>query len=60
MGEWVKCSDRMPDAFKAVLTFEEGFISIMCWNNGKYWQECNTNDDFRVPTHWQPLPEPPQ
>lgn len=59
-SNWIKCSEEMPEKFTSVLAFEEGHISIMQWNGGKYWQEVGTNDDFLIPTHWQPLPPPPE
>ena len=56
--EWIKCSDRMPEQFKAILVFND---------YGEFW--CGAYDrylDFYCDsvlvegiTHWMPLPPPP-
>lgn len=62
---WIPCSERMPEPFKDVLTFEQddfwetSKVTIMQWDGDKYWQESSTRDDYRDATHWMPLPEQP-
>lgn len=66
MGEWIKCSERMPE--------ETGDIIVACSDGivmsgisysrrkGFYIAALEYDDDEPVTdvTHWMPLPEPPE
>lgn len=65
--EWIKCSERMPEAGQKILTFTK------C-ENGSYYMVGEYNDPGCVFiyigdgvfsghsqfTHWMPLPQPPE
>lgn len=71
MGEWIKCSERMPPDGDEVLIFtRSGHISLDAWDEvhedpigmggptisiGHYWGAWEYEDI----SHWMPLPKPP-
>lgn len=74
MGEWIKCSERMPDAETPVLALLNGEIRVaeIRWDMPTheetyrpFWYWDDPYDDgqpwevFDI-THWMPLPEPPE
>lgn len=64
MGQWIKCSERMPDDFVDVLVTDGHYVEIMTrLGDGSWlvlleeWSTCVSVDGI---THWMPLPEPPE
>lgn len=66
MGEWVKCSERMPEPGKPVLVVSSmgGVVQHNLYRWGRTtW--CDNRADYEeygqgVFSHWMPLPEPPE
>lgn len=60
MGDWIKCSERMPQNDDAVLILT-GYMQTAYWcaeeNQWNWGDECWFPE---VVTHWQPLPAPPK
>ena len=68
MSKWIKCDDRMPKDHETVL------VAGLWGNTGPlYWMEVKTRIDNAwheqeegdewegyPPTHWMPLPKPPE
>ena len=73
MGEWIKCSDRLPrepedgvlfDSIECLVSdgVEVGVCSFDRGHGcGTPWADWSFYGDLRkhTITHWQPLPEPP-
>ena len=59
MSGWIKCSDRLPDEHKAsyLCLFEYGEMQVSEWLHDDTEGWCFWYGD---PTHWMPLPFPPQ
>ena len=66
MGEWIKCSERMPEPGQPVLVVSSmgGVVqnNVYEWD-GMTW--CDFRADYGehaqgVFSHWMPLPEPPE
>ncbi|WP_105739367.1 DUF551 domain-containing protein [Cronobacter dublinensis] len=54
--EWIKCSERMPEAMVSVLVTGTWFHHAVSFWDGGSW--CDL--DYELPvTHWMPLPTPP-
>lgn len=67
-GGWISCSERMPDSKTGVLVAREFGRKgdwRMKWATYIPWHP-DTNDGWLIPgaswkpSHWMPLPEPPQ
>lgn len=56
--EWIKCSERMPEQFKAILVFNE-YGEIWSGAYDRYWDFYCDNVLVECVTHWMALPEPP-
>lgn len=59
MSEWIKCSERMPEQFKAILVFNE-YGEVWSGAYDRYWNFYCDNLLVEHVTHWAPLPEPPK
>ncbi|MBX6982934.1 DUF551 domain-containing protein, partial [Providencia rettgeri] len=58
-GQWVKCSDKMPETDVRVMAVWNGMPTILClfsrtglWDDGDFYS-CIPLEDV---THWMPLP----
>jgi len=59
MPRWIPVSERLPDDGRKVLAFDEHFPVVQsARRNGSTW-DCE-GMDFLKPSHWMPIPAPPQ
>ncbi|HHF0151823.1 TPA: DUF551 domain-containing protein [Enterobacter roggenkampii] len=57
--EWIPCSERMPEQFKAILVFNE-YGEVWSGAYDRYWNFYCDNELVECVTHWMPLPNPPK
>ena len=60
VGEWIPCSERLPEDNQAVLTCKNKQISILIWRSERrIWLEPKGNWwwSYCMVEKWQPLPE---
>lgn len=61
VGEWIPCSERLPEDNQAVLTCKNKHISILIWKSERrIWLEPKGNWwwSYCMVEKWLPLPEP--
>ena len=58
-GEWIPCSERLPENSNTVLITHKGGVSFG-WYNGRYWGRGASTKHrlIKTVTAWMPLPEP--
>lgn len=61
MGEWIKCSERMPERFATVLIVTPDSKVAPAWRTVSRWCGYRPEHTFSLSEidFWQPLPEPP-
>lgn len=57
--EWIPCSERMPEQFKAILVFNE-YGEVWSGAYDRFWNFFCDNELVECVTHWMPLPAAPQ
>ncbi len=63
--EWIKCSDRLPELYEAVLFWDNYYKGIHVGSYGEgddedfIWAGEEGIYDLDDISHWMPLPEPP-
>lgn len=61
VGRWIPVTERLPERGKVVLACgSRGGIYTAFYKGSRYWHKLNSRSHFCEPTHWMPLPEPPQ
>lgn len=61
MGEWLPIESAPRDGTTVLLWAPHWKTPETGWTYGRDdWQDCRKDTPTRPPTHWQPLPPPPQ
>lgn len=59
--KWIPISERLPEVGKTVIALgSRGGVYTAQYTGGVYWHKLNARCHMCEPTHWMPLPEPPQ
>lgn len=60
-GGWVKCSERLPEAFKDVLIFDtDRVVRVAFYSPSSSGFDAYDTGVVYNATYWMPLPEPPE
>ena len=61
-NEWVSVEEKTPKGNASILIYENGDIAIATFKDEKFMEYSDTGYPvlIRRPTHWTPLPEPPE
>ena len=65
MSEWISVKDRLPEHAQDCLIAWAGERSVFeaefgISSDGSYWSFVSDDAEVWHPTHWMPLPEPPE
>lgn len=55
---WIPVTERLPEDRKMVLATVNGVVCVAFYGN-YMWEEAETYSIF-YPTHWMPIPQPPE
>lgn len=58
IGHWIPVTERLPEDRKMVLATVNGVVCVAFYGN-YMWEEVETYSIF-YPTHWMPIPQPPE
>ena len=56
--KWIPVKERLPEDRKMVLATVDGVVSVAFYGN-YMWEEVETYS-ILYPTHWMPIPQPPE
>lgn len=58
-SRWIPVSERLPEEGVDVLCHDDEGRSFVGWYEDEGWSRYFVMKDIDAPTHWQPLPSPP-